>query len=416
MLTSKQTLILGSLVLGFVIAILILVFHPKSKSVKSIQSNSIQTKSIHSCIKDNICLEKGIIIDSSEWIEKTEWFSDNKLYKLVFDPIYGDLTVYYFNNNSWNTLWFNKELSWKVSTQQIQYYLRMKNGNLEIININTLIMIWNSGTANNNDGYAELTNDGEFIIKDKNNNIKKKFIMIIPNNKLQSSFNTQESVLVYSENKEHRLLFNNLELEIQSLTNNIWIPMWKIDYFDSKAFNNLQIENGNLIFLNNNRILWETDVSNNNGYIEVSNNGEFLVKNKDNNIIKEYINYNSKIFSNRLYSNITYWYSQNKRSKLIFISLSNTISLLSETQSNGERPVFKFFINIRDSQNTKFEPHYLKLTNSNLEVVSKSSETHLWQSNTSNTSNGSNYIELTNDGDLQFETGEFLQIMSNPFS
>ena len=126
MLTSKQTLILGSLVLGFVIAILILVFHPKSKSVKSIQSNSIQTKSIHSCIKDNICLEKGIIIDSSEWIEKTEWFSDNKLYKLVFDPIYGDLTVYYFNNNSWNTLWFNKELSWKEITQQIQYYLRMK--------------------------------------------------------------------------------------------------------------------------------------------------------------------------------------------------------------------------------------------------------------------------------------------------
>jgi hypothetical protein len=413
MLTSKQTLILGSLVLGFVIAILILVFHPKSKSVKSIQSNSIQTKSIHSCIKDNICLEKGIIIDSSEWIEKTEWFSDNKLYKLVFDPIYGDLTVYYFNNNSWNTLWFNKELSWKVSTQQIQYYLRMKNGNLEIININTLIMIWNSGTANNNDGYAELTNDGEFIIKDKNNNIKKKFIMIIPNNKLQSSFNTQESVLVYSENKEHRLLFNNLELEIQSLTNNIWIPMWKIDYFDSKAFNNLQIENGNLIFLNNNRILWETDVSNNNGYIEVSNNGEFLVKNKDNNIIKEYINYNSKIVSNRLYSNITYWYSQNKRSKLIFISLSNTISLLSETQSNGEKPVYKYFINILASQNTEFEPHYLKLTNSNLEVVSKSSETHLWQSNTSN---GSNYIELTNDGDLQFETREFLQIMSNPFS
>lgn len=118
--------------------------------------------------------------------------------------------------------------------------------------------------------------------------------MIIPNNKLQSSFNTQESVLVYSENKAHRLLFNNIELEIQSLTNNIWIPMWKIDYFSSKAFNNLQIENGNLIFLNNNRILWETDVSNNNGYIEVSNNGEFLVKNKDNNIIKEYINYNSK--------------------------------------------------------------------------------------------------------------------------
>ena len=39
--------------------------------------------------------------------------------------------------------------------------------------------------------------------------------------------------------------------------------------------------------------------------------------------------------------------------------------------------------------------------------------THLWQSNTSN---GSNYIELTNDGDLQFETREFLQIMSNPFS
>jgi hypothetical protein len=151
-----------------------------------------------------------------------------------------------------------------------------------------------------------------------------------------------------------------------------------------------------------------------NNYIKFLNSClEFLVKNKDNNIIKEYINYNSKIVSNRLYSNITYWYSQNKRSKLIFISLSNTISLLSETQSNGEKPVYKYFINILASQNTEFEPHYLKLTNSNLEVVSKSSETHLWQSNTSN---GSNYIELTNDGDLQFETREFLQIMSNPFS
>ena len=168
-----------------------------------------------------------------------------------------------------------------------------RNGNFYYLDKSTLGVVWQSKTTNNPGSYIELTDNGEFVIKNKNDQILKYFF-IYNNNKLQNNIQYVDNIpiFIYSINKLFRLEFNNTsgEIIINEDINNKWTQIWTTGTSQTGHYKTLKMnENGNLEIINSvtNAILWQSNTSYNPGaYAELTDNGEFIIKNVSNQIIK----------------------------------------------------------------------------------------------------------------------------------
>lgn len=253
-----------------------------------IKTSILSSNSMH--IADLKFFTKKIIIES-----------DNKLHRLILIPdgIYVESKL--LNNN-----WTMRMLIGKNITK---IYMN-SNGNLEMLNNNDRI-VWESNTMGNQEAYAELTNDGEFVIKNINNQIIKTILNKFSNKILSSDKfdNTIDIQVLSSPNGKHFLALileagliemaystNALGLSINDMRNEEKIKLRPSLTPNSNTFapsNLIMTMDGNLELRNvkTNMLIWESQTSNNIGaYAELNDDGSFVIKNKNDQVIKTIIN------------------------------------------------------------------------------------------------------------------------------
>ena len=107
-------------------------------------------------------INDGIILSNTTILNDTILFSKNKTFRLEFNISNGVINIRQQNTNkTWRLLWTSGKNNTGVLTQLIMN----TDGNLIIKDKNNIIL-WESQTAGNPGAYAELTDDGKFIIRD----------------------------------------------------------------------------------------------------------------------------------------------------------------------------------------------------------------------------------------------------------
>lgn len=106
-------------------------------------------------------INDGIILSNTTILYDTILFSKNKTFRLEFNRSNGVIKIRQKNiDNSWRDLW----ASGKNNTGGLTQLIMNTDGNLIIKDKNNIIL-WESQTADNPGAYAELTDDGKFIIR-----------------------------------------------------------------------------------------------------------------------------------------------------------------------------------------------------------------------------------------------------------
>lgn len=107
-------------------------------------------------------INDGIILSNTTILNDTILFSKNKIFRLEFNIKNGVINIRQQNTNkTWRFLWG----SGKNNTGGLTQLIMNIDGNLIIKDKNNIIL-WESQTAGNSGAYAELTDDGKFIIRD----------------------------------------------------------------------------------------------------------------------------------------------------------------------------------------------------------------------------------------------------------
>lgn len=262
------------------------------------------------CSELSILVKTSILASNSMYTADLKFFtkktiieSDNKLHRLILIPDGVYIESKLLNNN-----WTIRMLIGKNITK-----IHMNsNGNLEMLNNNDKI-VWESNTMGNQEAYAELTNDGEFVIKNINNQIIKTILNKF-SNKILSSDKFDNSIdlhIITSPNGKHFLALileaglieiayspnaSDSGLSIDDMRNEAKIKPRPSFMPKSNTFapsNLIMNKDGNLELRNvkTNTLIWESQTSNNIGaYAELNDDGSFVIKNKNDQVIKTIIN------------------------------------------------------------------------------------------------------------------------------
>lgn len=238
------------------------------------------------------------------------------------------------NNIIFSNILFSNGYTWKSEGDESLTIVMQTDGNL--VCIKNKLIIWASNTSGNNNAKLCVTRKGQLIIYSSTKQILWSYDdngkVFIPHSRLVYEFwngnitaiDNQTKKFFYGENKK-RLYPNLFYSNGYEIRNGNYKAVMQTDgnfviynsnnlEWDSQTFNNNAFlgmhTNGNLVIYRNRDIkssMWSSNTSGNDGsYLELTNIGCLAIKNKENKIIKLYLNAikNAKI---RDYVKSTHW-------------------------------------------------------------------------------------------------------------